>query len=949
MAATRDADHVSMSATPEHWERVKALFIEAVALEGAARAHYLAQLAESDPSISGEIASLLAAHEAPNALLDRAAVSFLPALDLATGDRWSGRRLGAYVITGLVGRGGMGEVYSARRADAEYEQQVAIKVVRAGYDTAYMLDRFRTERQILANLDHPNIARLLDGGTTSENLPYVVMEFVDGQPIDVYCDHRGLPLRERLLLFRQACAAVSYAHQHLVIHRDLKPGNILVTPDGAVKLVDFGIAKLMQPEPTATPANVTVVAAVTPAFASPEQLRGQPVTTATDVYSLGVVLFHLLTGQGPYRSAPATTHEAIREVCETEPPRPSQSVIAQASMGRRPIPGRELDDITLKALRKEPERRYASVEQMSADIGRYLEGLPVLAHGDRVAYRAGKFLRRHKLEVAAAALVLLTLVASSLVSLRAARIARQQEAIARAERARVEKRFADVRNLSRSLIFDIHDAIQKLPGATPARKLLLDRATDYLDNVARDAAGDVDLERELAWGYQRLAVVQGSPTESNLGDLQASLASNQKALGYFEAVAAARPTDLIDQLNVAMMHRILAFSHLTDPQGPKQLAAAMAITDRLVKTDPASPQLMSERSIEFQNLALIEEARGERAQALDAYRRNYELKLQLLRAHPDYHDIQRRVGMASTLLGGALARGGSPAQGQAALQAGIDRYRALVQQGADTNVRRELAVAEQQLGGVQLMLGDRAGARSHFLGASQQLRALAGADPLNSMLQLDVAGVDFNAGRVAVLSGAYREAIARFTSASRLMRQLDVRRRSAEDEPASLAAVEIWLGDAWAAAGDARRALASYHAAQEAAVADQAATSDDDARCQLALAWTRAAHASAELGDSEAAAAEIAKAIRFASVALSTANDDLPALYVAAQAYGTAAELAAHQARAAVDPQTRREAGARLRLLEQQRRMAWQRIGQPSALSPGGFLIYGGEPRAAAR
>jgi len=937
-----------MSATPERWRLIKELFTEAVGLEGDARAQFLAQLAQSDPTLGDEICSLLAAHEAPNALLDRSACSFLPASKLTDEDRWSGRRLGAYVITGLIGRGGMGEVYRARRADDQYEQQVAIKLVRAGYDTAYMLEKFRAERQILANLDHPNIARLLDGGTTADDLPYVVMEFVDGQPIDAYCDQRTLPIKERLLLFRQACAAVSYAHRHLIIHRDLKPGNILVTPDGRVKLVDFGIAKLIQPDSLAASAHVTVVAAVTPAFASPEQLLGQPVTTATDVYSLGVVLFHLLTGRSPYRTSAPSTHDAIREVCETEPSRPSQLVAAaQGDAGQRPLPDRELDDITLKALRKEPDRRYGSVEQMSDDIGRYLEGLPVRAHGDRFGYHAGKFLRRHKIEVAAAALVSLTLFAGSLVSIRAARIARQQEAIALRERARVEKRFADVRNLTGSLIFDVHDAIQKLPGATPARKLLLERATEYLDNVARDASGDVAMERELAWGYQRLAVVQGSPTESNLGDLRASLESDQKALGYFEAVAAARPADFIDQLNVAMMHRILAFSHLTDPQGPAQLAAAMAITDRLTRTDPASPQLMSERSIEFQNLALLDDARGERVQALEAYRRNYELKLQLLRAHPDYHDIERRVGMASSLLGGALARSGSPEQGLAMLRAGMERYRALARGDADTNVRREFAIAEQQYGGIELMLGDQAGARAHFLAASQQLRALASADPLNSMLRLDVAGVEFNAGRLAMLAGANREAIARFTIARRLMRQLDAPRRSAEDEPASLAAVEIWLGDAWSAAGDPRRALASYHDAEQAAMADAAAASNDDARGELALSWTRAARANARIGNVAAASADIAKAIEFASAVLGSANEDVPALYTAAEAFGTGAALGARRAQGALDPAARREASAHRRLLEEQSRAAWQRIGRRLALSPSGFLVYGGERRIA--
>jgi non-specific serine/threonine protein kinase/serine/threonine-protein kinase len=257
-------------------------------------------------------------------------------------------------------------------------------------------------------------------------------------------------------------------------------------------------------------------------------------------------------------------------------------------------------------------------------------------------------------------MVAITLVVGVAATVRQARIARRQAEIAQAERAKSEKRFNDVRELSDSLIFDVHDAIQNLPGATPARKLLLDRALQYLDRVASDSAGNPDLQRELAWGYQRIAVVQGSPTESNLGDQQAAEASDRKALELFEAVAQLNPTNTIDQLNVAMMHRILAFSALMEPRGKKDLQEAMAITGQLIKVDSSNPKVRSERSIEYQNLALMQDALGDRVHALESYRQNQALKEEILRTNPGYRKIRRSLGMATVMLGSALG----PASGR---------------------------------------------------------------------------------------------------------------------------------------------------------------------------------------------------------------------------------------------------------------------------------------------
>src|SRR6202165_643551 len=314
----------------ERWEQVSEILDKALRLPPSERSVYLAQIDASDPELHREVNSLLASHE-------QAGSEFLNTLAAPTGsvqceitgrDSKVGRRLGPYQIVELIGVGGMGEVYRAVRADDQYSKQVALKLVRSGQDSSFVINRFKNERQILASLDHPNIARLLDGGTTEEGVPYFVMELIEGQRIDEYCNARRLATTERLELFLRVCSAVQYAHQRLIIHRDIKPGNILVTADGVPKLLDFGIAKILESSEAANQQEQTIsmIRLLTPEYASPEQIKSEPITTASDVYSLGVVLYELLTGRTPYRVATRTPHEISRAVCETEPEKPSNAV-----------------------------------------------------------------------------------------------------------------------------------------------------------------------------------------------------------------------------------------------------------------------------------------------------------------------------------------------------------------------------------------------------------------------------------------------------------------------------------------------------------------------------------------------------------------------------------------------------------------------------------------------
>jgi serine/threonine protein kinase/tetratricopeptide (TPR) repeat protein len=548
--------------TPERWQEISDSLDKALQLPPGERSVYLHRLGSTDSDLRQQVESLLESHvRADSEFLQTPLKSITVAHDFSVrSDSLVGKRLGVYEIVERIGEGGMGEVYRAVRADDQYRKQVAVKFVRRGQDSGFVTSRFRNERQILATLEHPNIARLLDGGTTDDGMPYFVMELIEGVPINQYCDGHNLSTTERLKLFGQVCSAVQYAHQRLIVHRDLKPGNILVSEEGTPKLLDFGIAKILDAEDAGGPfePTMTLFRALTPGYASPEQIKGEPITTATDVYSLGVILYELLTGCSPYRVTTRSSQELARAVCEFEPERPSTAVRKLASQaGPSPLAEQErspqklskrlsgdLDTIVLMALRKEPQRRYASVEQLAEDIRRHLENLPVIARDDTSRYRASKFFARHRAGVVAATATTIVLVAALVVTVAEARIARRQAELARQERARAERRFNDVRKLANSLIFELHDSIAELPGATNARKILVIRASEYLDSLSKEAGGDPSLQRELANAYDRLVDVLGYDGAANLGDYSGASEACAKAIAIREFLVSSNPSDL---------------------------------------------------------------------------------------------------------------------------------------------------------------------------------------------------------------------------------------------------------------------------------------------------------------------------------------------------------------------------------------------------------------------
>ncbi|MEQ1729984.1 MAG: serine/threonine-protein kinase, partial [Vicinamibacterales bacterium] len=611
----------------DHWARVKEVFDAALNQPQADRAAWLTRECGNDLEFRQEIETLIESAESagildePLAAPDIAPAAELPALN-------GGRRLGPYSIVRELGRGGMGTVYLANRVDGEFEQAVALKVIRMSLADETAERRFRVERQVLASLEHPHIARLLDGGVSDSGEPFFVMEYVAGDPLSAFARGHQLGVGQRLAIFQKVCSAVSYAHGKLIVHRDLKPTNILVAADGEPKLIDFGLAKILDaadvPQHT-----LTSLRAFTPAYASPEQIHGELVTTASDVYSLGVVLYELLAGTPPFDFDGRTVAEMMRTIETVDAVRPSQMLERRAgSTGDGaaaapgvPYPGHalegDLDNIVLMALRKEPSRRYASVAALSDDVQRYIDQRPVLAHPSTVVYRAGKFLRRHTAAVIAATLAILAVVGGLGVSL-------WQADIARAERDRATRRFEDVRRLSNSLLFELSPRIERLPGATAARDLLVRRALEYLDSLATESADDEGLQIELAAAYEKVGDLQGNPINPNLIELDAAIGSYLKARRIREGLAGRAGETAAERLALAENFRVLGniYSQANEfERAAQDLNRALVLYDQQATAAPGDTALQVAVAQVTQDLGRHQSNSGRYAGAIAPFER----------------------------------------------------------------------------------------------------------------------------------------------------------------------------------------------------------------------------------------------------------------------------------------------------------------------------------------
>lgn len=673
----------------ERWAQIETLFHAAMDMDERVRTEWLRVRCGKDTDLFGEVSSLLR-HEMPaeeeirHLIQDAAArIEQQPAEDFRAGDY-----IGPYHLIKEIGQGGMGVVYLAARTDPQFFQTVAIKVLRRELGGSALVSRFLRERQILATLSHPNIAHVLDGGNTEDGTPYLVMEFISGKPITVYAAEKRLSVEQRIRLFQRVCDAVQHAHRNLVIHRDLKPGNVLVADNGEPKLLDFGIAKLLGPEmlPLELPPTETQYRPMTPDYASPEQLQGKVLTTATDVFSLGVLLYEMLAGQRPFRFQTSDPMEWMEMVCSRDPAPPSSS--ERLGPRERKEVGGDLDQIVMKALSKDPARRYGSAQQLAEDLERYLKGEPVLAHRNSLLYRGGKWMQRHRLMLAMASLLCVALMAGMLTTIW--------------QTQRAERRFNELRSFAYAVVFDLDDKIRALPGSTEARGALIRTSLQYLDNLSREAGGDAELMTELSRAYRKIGDVQGSPFQPNLGDTEAAKQSYRKALELAREAARNSPKSFDAQLELAesefAMGRILAHSgglseaaalyhsgrssveklareHAYDPKvtelrsrgamylgdvqmlasNPEEALDSYRFSVRVLEaSDVTQPATTREIARAYARLADAKAATGELRQAVTHYERSIELRETLARRFPEEEDYQRDLFNAYISIGSLL-------------------------------------------------------------------------------------------------------------------------------------------------------------------------------------------------------------------------------------------------------------------------------------------------------
>jgi eukaryotic-like serine/threonine-protein kinase len=720
--------------TPERWQQVKNTL--AAALERPdedARAAFVANACGDDTALRREVESLLAQSEDQFESVAEAIGVASPPSNTSTD---AGRSIGQYELVREIGRGGMGAVWLARRADRQFEKVVAIKLLKRGTDTDEVLRRFQTERQILARLEHPNIARLLDGGITDDDLPYFVMEYVEGRPVTDFCRDHALTIEERLRLFLKICGAVQFAHQNLVVHRDLKPGNILVTVEGEPKLLDFGIAKLLAADDAFVSVTVSEHQRLTPAYASPEQVRGEPITTAIDVYSLGTLLYEILTGQNAHRFSvphPPPT-ELLRVVAQEEPLRPSVAAAnSKIEIGNSKLLKGDLDNIVLKALRKEPARRYNSVGLLAEDVRRHLENRTVTARPDTLGYRLSKFIQRNKLGVAAATLVLLTLIGGLVGIAWQARIAGQ--------------RFNDVRRLAHSVLFDYHDAIANLPGSTAVRKKLVTDSLQYLDSLAKMSGRDESLQHEIAAAYLKIGDVQGRPYFPSLGDMPAAAASYSKAVELFDALAAHEPGDVALQTERSTASERL--SEVSREQGrlDASLAAARKSIAIIEAIPPPNRTADAREALSLAYLTLADvtgnpfiQNLGDPTTALDYYQRALAIREELVVAEPKNLTRATAASVAHSRIAAILWARKDSAGALEHYKKGLAMDESVL--AADPNnvvSQRSLGITLSLIVPILLETGDVAGARSTLSRSISLNEQVANADPQNAAAKTDLA------------------------------------------------------------------------------------------------------------------------------------------------------------------------------------------------------------------
>ncbi len=789
----------------------ESLFDHALQLPPEEREAFLEAACGTDECRRRELISLIAAHESAGEFLENPVV--LCAAHLVDEvDEMEGATLGNYRILERIGVGGMGAVYLAARADRAFERKVALKLIKRGMDTDEILQRFRRERALLATLDHRNVARLLDAGAAPDGRPYLVMEHVEGLRIDAFCAQHDLSIRERLLLFWATCEAVQHAHQRLIVHRDLKPSNILVTQSKSVKVIDFGIARLLSDNDTE--ATQTGARFLTPRYSSPEQLRGDRVNTSADVYALGVILYELLTGIHPYANAegalPGSREELEAAVTAGDPPRPSQQVLRNKLNPSRQRWARglvgDLDTIILTAIHRDPIRRYQSVEQLHEDIRRHLTGLPVRARPDTFGYRAGKFLRRNRLGASVTAAFLVVLLGSASLITQFWLQASEQRNLATMAEQRATRRFDEVRSLAHVLMFDLHDEIEHLAGSTNARHLLIDTALEYLDALSAEAGDDMALLSELAAGYDRMGRIQGLPTTASLGDP----ASGHGSFGQAER----------------LLEKLFELAQREEPvsTGDSPWRTEIGrIEHRLFSCRLNKARMLSELGRLDEALALLTQLVG------DAER--------LAARDPDSYVYVRARYLALIFLGNQVLSMGDIERAAAVYQEASQAAEALAARWPELDEPvRDVRVALSKLSDVQLRLHrleEAAASRERYLPA---LRELVEREPTNGQHVRDLATTYMNLGRIAHAQDDLPGALGWYDEAEHMLARLVELDASDATARRTLSILYENMAEAQESHGEIGRALEGYRKSYALSVA-LAEETPSNVSHQVSLSW----------------------------------------------------------------------------------------------------------------
>jgi len=781
------------------WREVEEAFSAVLEAGEAARTAALAAHCGEGGAVRDEVEALLAAHTRAGEFITPATAGPFAAGD--ADEPAVPSRIGCFRLLERIGEGGMGAVYRAERVEGDFSQQVAVKLIAARMYGADTLRRFRAERQILATLQHPHIVALLDGGVTASGHPYIAMEYIEGLPITEYCRRRRLSLPARLALFRQLCGAVGFAHRHLVVHRDLKPANVLVTAEGMVKVLDFGVAKLLGTSAPAAEATGALLGPLTPDFASPEQLQGGPVTTASDVYGLGVMLYELLAGERPYRTAGRPMDELIAVVLQREPPRPSAAAGDAVPYDARRLRG-DLDAIVGKAMAKDPDRRYPSAEELAVDVQRHLDGQPVGACPPSLRYLLAKTVARHRTAFAVAAVLCGLLVAALGAALWQARVAAR-------ERERALRRFSEVRQLTGAMIFDLHDEIAPLAGSTAARRTVIARGLRFLEALQRDADNDPALRVELARAYMRISNVLGNNSDANLGDRAGARDAARRARDLLQPLAAASGTPAAATVAWIDAWLLLAFVE----EGPERMCAARVALAAAkgwheLARDAAAEELVARAEFQVaflsppaealphwqaadahfravlatspadlkrrRNLALTQKylggyfhGAGDVEAALPFYRRAYELDSACLRASPDDRRIQLDVAIDLGNIAGVHLDAKRPLQAIAGYRESLAIRRRLSQADPrDVHTRARTAYVHAALAKAYLAAG-RLGPAREEIGRSLAQYADVGSAGERALAFTTLGDIEAAARRPEPACAAYRRAQRLFSDASR--------------------------------------------------------------------------------------------------------------------------------------------------------------------------------------